>query len=365
MRELLEPGVARAEWWRRLADGRIQCTLCPRGCRLRPGQRGFCFVRVAREDGMELRSYGRTSGMAVDPIEKKPLFHVLPGASLLSFGTIGCNLGCRYCQNWHVSRARDERLLGVRASPEAVARTAERCGCSGVAFTYNDPVVFAEYAIDCAAQAHERGLLSVAVTAGSILSPAREAFFGAMDAANVDLKALDPSFYRRLCLGELEPVQDTLRWLHEETDVWLEVTHLLIPGFNDAPEDVERLVAWFAETLGADVPLHLTAFRPAYRMRDVPPTPAATLRRARRQARGAGLRYAYVGNVVDLEGEATVCPSCGAAVVRRWGYTADRRGLDASGRCRVCGTSIPGRFALPPRTSGARRAAAEGDHRGT
>jgi len=300
---------------------------------------------------MELRAYGRSSGLVIDPVEKKPLFHVFPGGRLLSFGTIGCNLGCRYCQNWGLSRGRDERALGVEASPEVVAEVAERSGCVGVAFTYNDPVVFAEYAIDCACAARERGLLSVAVTAGSIVGRAREAFFGAMDAANVDLKAMAPEFYRRLCLGDIGPVLETLCWLRDGARVWFEVTNLLIPGHNDAVPDVDRLVAWFAEHLGPDVPLHFTAFRPAYRMLDTPPTAAATLRRARRQGRAAGLRYVYVGNVLDPAGEATYCPGCGRPVVRRWGYRSDPSGLDAQGHCRGCGTRVPGLFEAAARSS--------------
>lgn len=346
-RELLAPGVARASWWRALPDGRIECELCPRRCRLRPGQRGYCYVREAREDGLALRSYGLTSGLAIDPVEKKPLFHLHPGSTLLSFGTIGCNLGCRFCQNWRISRAKDERLLYLRASPDAVADAAVRAGCAGVAFTYNEPVVFAEFAIDCAIAARELGLRSVAVTAGSITDGAREAFFGVMDAVNVDLKAMDPRFYRRLCLGELQPVLDTLAWLRARGSPWLEVTNLLIPGWNDAPEAVASLVGWVAERLGPDVPLHFTAFRPAYRMPDAEPTPLATLQRARRQGLEAGLRYVYVGNVRDPQGETTFCPSCGAAAIRRSGYWVDRRGIDERGCCRACGGRVAGVFGGP------------------
>ncbi|MCS6882323.1 MAG: AmmeMemoRadiSam system radical SAM enzyme [Oscillochloridaceae bacterium] len=358
-RTFLEPGVIVGEWWHRLDDGRVRCDLCPRGCALREGQRGFCFVRQARNGGIALTSYGRASGFCVDPIEKKPLYHFYPGTAVLSFGTVGCNLGCRFCQNWNISKARSPDWLSARASPGAVADAAVAAGCHSVAFTYNDPVIFAEYAIDCAEAARARGLRTVAVSAGYISPAAREAFFASMDAANIDLKAFDEDFYRKICLAHLAPVLDTLRYIRHETAVWLEVTNLLIPGYNDAPDQVARLCEWFVENLGPDVPLHFSAFHPDYRMRDVPPTPAATLIRAREQALAAGLRYVYTGNVRNPAGEATYCATCGALLIERDWYRPGRWNLDRQGRCKQCGAALPGRFEPQPGRWGRRIAPVE------
>jgi pyruvate formate lyase activating enzyme len=333
--------------------------LCPRGCALREGQRGFCFVRQAREGGIALTSYGRASGFCIDPIEKKPLYHFYSGTAVLSSGTAGCNLGCRFCQNRDISKARSLDRLSARASPAAVADAAVAAGCRSVAFTYNDPVIFAEYAIDCAEAAHGRGLCAVVVSAGYISPAAREAFFASMDAANIDLKAFDEDFYRKICLAELAPVLDTLRYIRHETTVWLEVTSLLIPGHNDAPEQVARLCAWFVENLGPDVPLHFSAFHPAYRMLDVPPTPAATLIRAREQALAAGLRYVYTGNIHNPEGEATYCATCGGLLIERDWYRPGRWNLDRQGRCNRCGATLPGRFEPQPGRRGRRYAPVE------
>lgn len=270
-RSTIEPGLVQGEWWHALDDDRVQCDLCPRACKLQEGQRGFCFVRQARAGGIVLTSYGRASGFCVDPIEKKPLNHFFPGTSVLSFGTAGCNLGCRFCQNWDISKARETDRLTDWASPERVAEAAVRAGCRSLAFTYNDPVIFAEYAIDCAWAAHDRGLKTVAVTAGYVNPQARRDFFRHIDAANVDLKAFSQSFYHKLCFANLAPVLETLRWLKQETGVWLEVTTLLIPGQNDTPEEVARLCDWFFQHLGPDVPLHFTAFHPDFKMMEVHP----------------------------------------------------------------------------------------------
>ncbi|MFQ5408827.1 MAG: AmmeMemoRadiSam system radical SAM enzyme [Anaerolineales bacterium] len=354
-RPMAAPGVVRGNWWHAVSDGRFQCDLCPRYCKLRPGQRGFCFVRQARADGLYLTSYGRASGFCVDPIEKKPLNHFFPGTSILSFGTAGCNLGCRFCQNWDISKAREIDRLGDWAAPEAVAAAAVRAGCHSIAFTYNDPVIFAEYAIDCAQVAHAHGLQTVAVTAGYIAPEARRDFFAHMDAANVDLKAFTQRFYARLCSGALEPVLDTLRWLRHETDVWLEVTTLLIPDQNDSPDEVERLCDWFVDTLGPDVPLHFTAFHPDFKMLATPPTPVPTLRRARKQALAAGLHYVYTGNIVDVAGGSTYCAACGALLVERNWYELGLWNLTREGKCRACGARPAGRFAPEPGVWGRRR----------
>jgi pyruvate formate lyase activating enzyme len=291
----------------------------------------------------------------VDPVEKKPLSHFYPGSSVLSFGTAGCNLGCRFCQNWDISKAREDDRLTDWAMPEAVAEAAARAGCMGLAFTYNDPVVFAEYAIDCAQAAHELGIRTVAVTAGYIQPAARRDFFAHMDAANVDLKAFSEGFYRRLCFADLRPVLETLCWLREETGVWLEVTTLLIPGQNDSEAEVGRLCDWFVSHLGPEVPLHFTAFHPDFKLVDLPATPAATLRRARRQALGAGLKHVYTGNISDPEGQSTRCAACGELLIERDGYALGVWNLDAAGRCRFCHRALSGHFDAQPGDWGPRR----------
>ncbi len=353
--EMVSPGVVRGRWWHRTERGRIQCDLCPRFCKLKEGQRGFCFVRQADADGVLLTSYGRASGFCVDPIAKKPLNHFLPGSSVLSFGTAGCNLGCRFCQNWDISKAREMEKLADWAPAEAVARAAKQAGSRSIAFTYNDPVIFAEYAIDCAKAAHDEGLKTVVVSAGYITPEARGDFYENIDAANIDLKGFTEHFYRKLCFAELGPVLDTLRWLKHETNVWLEVTTLLIPGQNDSEEEVARLCEWLADNLGPDVPLHLSAFHPDFEMRDIPATPPATLARARQQARAAGLRHVYTGNVHDPAGQSTYCHACGEVLVERDWYTLGKYAIDEQGRCRSCRTPLAGVFDSAPGTWGPRR----------
>jgi pyruvate formate lyase activating enzyme len=350
------PASAHAtRFWHRLDDGRVQCDVCPRFCRLREGQRGFCFVRGCEGGEIVLTTYGRSSGFCVDPIEKKPLAHFLPGTPVLSFGTAGCNLGCRFCQNWDISKSREWDTLADAATPEAIAETALRLGCRSVAFTYNDPVVFLEYAADVAAACRERGLKAVAVTAGYVCPAAREALFADVDAANVDLKGLDEGFYRSVCAGHLQPVLDTLEWLAHETEVWLEVTTLVVPGLNDGDAELDALSSWVVEHLGPDVPLHFSAFHPDWKMRDRPPTPAGTLTRARRIALENGVRHAYTGNVHDPEGQSTWCHVCGALLVERDWYALGRFGLDGEARCLSCGTRCAGVFEAAPGTWGARR----------
>jgi pyruvate formate lyase activating enzyme len=354
-RVMMEPGVVQAEWWRRLTDGRIQCDLCPRFCKLREGQRGFCFIRQAHKDGLVLTSYGRASGFWIDPIEKKPLNHFYPGSSVLSFGTAGCNLGCRFCQNWDISKAQETDLLSAWASPEASVGAAVQARCHSIAFTYNDPVVFAEYAIDCAREAHQRGIKTVAVSAGYINAQARQEFFAHIDAANIDLKAFTDRFYEQLCFAKLAPVLDTLCWLKHETQVWLEVTTLLIPGHNDSEEEIANLCTWFIKNLGPDVPLHFTAFHPDFKLLDVPPTPAATLSRARRQALQAGIHHVYTGNIPGVEGQSTICASCGRLLIERNWYSLGQWNLDKNGCCNFCGTRLAGHFASQPGRWGGRR----------
>jgi pyruvate formate lyase activating enzyme len=336
-----------AKWWHVLDDGRIQCDLCPRDCRLRDGQRGFCFVRARSGDQLVLTTYGRSSGFAIDPIEKKPLNHFYPGSGVFSFGTAGCNLGCRFCQNWDISKSREMDRLSAFATPQQIARTAANYDCRSVAFTYNDPVVFAEYAIDTAIACHELGVATVAVTAGYIHPEPRREFFEVIDAANVDLKAFTEDFYWRLTGAHLADVLDTLVWLRT-TDVWLEITTLLVPGHNDSDDEVAALAKWIHDELGPDTPLHLSAFHPDHRMRNVPPTPLATLVHARDLAMDAGLRFVYTGNVHNRRGDITTCAKCGQALIERdwFRILADRvvRDRPGVGTCPNCGTVVPGRF---------------------
>ncbi len=342
-------------YWHGLGDGRVQCDLCPRECKLHEGQRGLCFVRARQGDQIVLTTYGRSSGFCLDPIEKKPLNHYLPGTAVLSFGTAGCNLTCKFCQNWDISKARADDRLQQYASPEAIARAAVQSGARSVAFTYNDPVIFLEYAVDVAAACREAGVKTVAVTAGYIGAAARPEFFAAMDAANIDLKGFTENFYHKLCTGSLDAVLDTLRFVKHETTTWLEITTLLIPGENDSSQEVGALSEWVMERLGPDVPVHFTAFHPDWKMRDTPPTPPATLKRAREIARGAGLRYVYTGNIHDEAGQSTYCHACGARLIGRDWYTITAWGLDASGACASCGEPCPGCFEPRPGHWGARR----------
>jgi pyruvate formate lyase activating enzyme len=350
--------VVPTRYWHRLEDGRVQCDLCPRYCKLRPGQRGLCFVRArggGDEDGVLLTTYGRSSGFCIDPIEKKPLNHFLPGTPVLSFGTAGCNLACAFCQNWDISKSREVDTLADRARPETIARAARELGCRSVAFTYNDPVIFMEYAVDVAVACREAGVRTVAVTAGSICAEPRAELFRHVDAANVDLKSFDEGFYRKICAAELGPVLETLVYLAGETDVWLEVTTLLIPGENDSEPELDALSAWVVERLGPDVPLHFSAFHPDFRMRDRPATPVETLRRAREIARANGVRHAYTGNVHDPAGDTTFCHACAAPLIRRDWYELREWRLDPTGACPSCGTRCAGRFEPRPGTWGRRR----------
>ncbi|MCB9946298.1 MAG: AmmeMemoRadiSam system radical SAM enzyme [Rhodospirillaceae bacterium] len=342
-------------YWHRLDDGRIQCDLCPRECRLHDGQRGLCFVRACEGDAIVLKTYGRSSGFCVDPIEKKPLNHFLPGTPVLSFGTAGCNLACTFCQNWDISKSRETDTLADAASPQTVARAAARLGCRSVAFTYNDPVIFLEYAVDVAQACHAQGIKTVAVTAGYIHREPAVDFFRHIDAANVDLKAFSEDFYWRETKGHLQPVLDTLKFLKHETKVWFEITTLVIPGCNDSDREFDDMTRWIHAELGPDVPVHFTAFHPDYRMRDRPRTPVETLLRARRIATGNGLHYVYIGNVMDVTGASTYCKGCGTLLIGRQHYELLAWGLTADGTCAKCGTPVDGVFEAKPGTWGRRR----------
>ena len=335
-------------YWHRLEDDRIQCDVCPRYCKLREGQRGLCFVRARENDQIVLTTYGRSSGFCIDPIEKKPLNHFYPGTPVLSFGTAGCNLGCKFCQNWDISKSREIDTLADQASPELIARAAKRLGCRSVAFTYNDPVIFLEYAVDVAEACHEYGVKAVAVTAGYICEEPRKEFYQHMDAANVDLKAFTERFYKKICAAELQNVLETLVYLKHETDVWFEITTLLIPGENDSTKELESLTRWVVDELGTDVPIHFTAFHPDWKMLDKPPTSPDTLTRARDIALEAGIRYAYTGNVHDERGGSTYCHSCGERLIGRDWYQMTAWNMTGSGDCGSCGARCPGVFEAQP-----------------
>ncbi len=349
------PGVVPTRYWHRLEDDRVQCDVCPRYCKLQEGQRGLCFVRARVENQIVLTSYGRSSGFCIDPIEKKPLNHFLPGTPILSFGTAGCNLACKFCQNWDMSKSREMDTLMDSASPATLAAAAERLSCRSVAYTYNDPVIFMEYAIDTAKACREKDIKSVAVTAGYMCDEPRREFYRYMDAANVDLKAFTESFYHKICGGHLQPVLDTLLYLKHETDVWFEITTLLIPGENDSDKELDELTRWVVDNLGPGVPVHFTAFHPDWKMLDRPPTPPATLTRAREIAIRNGVRYAYTGNVHDSTGGSTYCHGCGALLIGRNWYVLSAWHLTEDGRCRSCGTSCAGVFESEPGDWGAKR----------
>jgi pyruvate formate lyase activating enzyme len=346
-------------YWHTLDDGRVQCDVCPRFCKLREGQRGLCFVRARKDGGVVLTTYGRSSGFCVDPIEKKPLNHFLPGTPVLSFGTAGCNLTCKFCQNWDISKSREFDKLQAVATPEMIAEAAIKTGSRSVAFTYNDPVIFLEYAVDVAIACHERGIKTVAVTAGYITEEPREEFYRHMDAANVDLKGFTDEFYNGLCTAGLAPVLDTLKYLKHETDVWFEITNLMIPGENDSEAEIEEMTQWIMENLGPGVPIHFTAFHPDWKMLDKERTPKDTLVRARRIALKNGIQYVYTGNVHDIDGSSTYCHQCGDILIGRdwyelstWNVTFEG---NYSGNCNSCGAPLDGVFDGPPGDWGRKR----------
>ena len=351
-------GGAPARYWHLLDDGRLQCDLCPRFCRLRDGQRGLCFVRARAGDRLLLTTYGRSSGFCIDPIEKKPLNHFLPGTPVLSFGTAGCNLACKFCQNWDLTRSREFDRLQARATPAAIAEAALASHSRSVAFTYNDPVIFLEYAVDTAQACREHGVRTVAVSAGYVCAEPRAEFFASMDAANIDLKSFNEDFYYRLCGGHLQPVLETLEYLRHETAIWLELTTLLIPGENDSDAELEALSQWIAERLDPEVPLHFSAFHPEWKLLDRPPTPMATLRRAREIALRNGLHYVYTGNVHDFRGSSTYCHRCGEMLIGRDWYELSTWNLESVGTTAVCGACrapLPGVFEERPGEWGSRR----------
>ena len=333
----------------------MRCDICPRQCKLREGQRGLCFVRQGGSGQIELTTYGRSSGFCIDPVEKKPLNHFLPGTPILSFGTAGCNLTCRFCQNWDISKSREFDRLTETTSPEVIAEAAQAHGCSSVAYTYNDPVIFLEYAVDIAEECRKQGIRSVAVTAGYLMPEARREFFHWMDAANIDLKGFTEAFYRETCGGSLAPVLETLEYLKHETEVWFELTTLLIPGYNDSSSELEKLSRWVVERLGPDIPLHFSAFHPDWKMTGVERTSHSTLKCAREIAQANGIRHVYLGNVHDREGSSTYCHACGQILIGRDWYVLSDWNLDPQGRCSNCLEPCPGHFDPTPGNWGSRR----------
>ncbi len=342
-------------YWHKIDSQRIQCDLCPRYCKLSEGQRGLCFIRANQNNAIVLTSYGRSSGFCVDPIEKKPLNHFLPGTPVFSFGTAGCNLACKFCQNWDISKSREVDTLADQASPEQIAATAKQLGCRSVAFTYNDPVIFHEYAIDVAKACHQLDVKTVAVSAGYVCAEPRAEFYQHIDAANIDLKAFTDDFYIHLTGSHLQPVLDTLIYLKHETDVWVELTTLLIPGKNDSNKELEAMTQWVVKHLGPEVPMHFSAFHPDYKMQDIAATPMQTLTRARDIALRNGVRYAYTGNVHDKSGESSYCHHCGKILIGRDWYVLSEWNLNAQGECIHCGTPCSGVFDARPGDWGAKR----------
>lgn len=351
----IEQTITATRYWHVLDDGRVQCDMCPRACKLKDGQQGLCFVRACEKGEIVLTTYGRSSGFCVDPIEKKPLNHFLPGTPVLSFGTAGCNLACKFCQNWDISKSREQDTLADAASPETLADAAVRLGCKSIAFTYNDPVIFHEYAIDVAKACHQHGVKTVAVTAGYVCAEPRQEFYQYIDAANIDLKAFTERFYKYITGGHLQPVLDTLIYLKHETNVWFEITTLLIPGENDSEDELNAMTQWIFENLGADVPLHFSAFHPDWKMRDRAATPAVTLHKARDIALKNGLHHVYTGNIHDLKGGSTYCSHCGELLIARDWYELKQWRLDATGHCKQCGWQCPGVFEAEPGVWGAQR----------
>ncbi|WOH38034.1 AmmeMemoRadiSam system radical SAM enzyme [Thalassotalea fonticola] len=332
------------KYWHQVDDGRVCCDVCPQHCTLREGKRGSCFVRMHHKGEIVLTSYGRSSGFCIDPIEKKPLNHFYPGSSVLSFGTAGCNLSCQFCQNWDMSKSRQLDTLCATAIPEQLAISAKQRNCKSLAFTYNDPVIFMEYAIDTAIAAKEVGIKSVAVSAGYICDEPRIEFYQHMDAANIDLKAFTERFYHKVCHGHLQPVLETLLYLKNETQVWFEITTLLIPDENDSEQELNEMCQWIAENIGLEVPLHFSAFHPDFKMLDKGKTPIATLLKARKIAQSYGLKFVYCGNVFDVDSDSTHCPNCQHPVIARNWYEISEYHLTENGNCQHCGQQIPGRF---------------------
>ena len=330
-----------ARWWEPEPGGRVHCFLCPRHCRIHEGQSGFCFIRVNRGGKLYSLGYGSPAALQVDPIEKKPLNHFLPGTRVFSMGTAGCNMGCFFCQNWDISKSRHDQVHSQSVSPQEVPLFARKHNCASLAFTYNEPTIWGEYVVDICSAARTHGLKTVMVTNGYITREAFHDIYDHIDAANVDLKAFTENFYGRITLTHLQPVLDTLLWLKNETNVWFEITNLMIPTLNDDADETRRLADWIFKNLGPDVPLHFTAFHPDFKLQDKPRTPPETLHRARQIAFDAGLHYVYEGNIYS-DGANTICPACRTTLIRRSWHTVESNLLERDGSCPKCRLRIPG-----------------------
>jgi pyruvate formate lyase activating enzyme len=340
---MVQTGLKLAKWWEEAPNGKLLCTLCPRYCTIGEGQNGFCYIRTNIDGKLYSMGYGRPTGFAIDPIEKKPLSHFLPGTEVLSFGTAGCNLGCKFCQNWSISKAKLDNSNTFYASPEDVIIYAKKNNVPSIAFTYNDPTIFGEYVIDISRLARREGIKTVMVTAGYIDKIARKEVYEFIDAANVDLKAFSENFYHKLTFSHLSDILDTLLWLKTETDVWLELTTLLIPDENDSSEEIEKMCAWIMENLGDEVPIHFTAFHPDFKMRNKSRTPEATLQKAYLIAKQAGIKFVYLGNIHNSETQTTYCPKCNEdLIIRDWHSILTNK--MAGDCCPKCGEKIAGIF---------------------
>jgi pyruvate formate lyase activating enzyme len=335
-----EKFVHEAMHYKKLEEGRIECELCPRGCKVALKERGYCGVRENKGGTYNTLVYGRACSINVDPIEKKPLFHFLPGAQALSIATAGCNIECKFCQNWEISQFRPEQVQSFDFPPEAVVAQAAEKKIQAIAFTYTEPVVFYEYMSDTAKLAKEKGVRSVMISNGYIKEKPMSDLCKHLSAVKIDLKAFTEKFYAQTCSGHLQPVLDTLKLLKKE-NMWFELVVLIIPTLNDTPGEMTEMCTWVYSELGPDVPIHFSRFHPTYKIKNLPPTPVSTLTRARDIALSAGLNYAYVGNVPAHEGESTYCPNCKRAVVGRIGYTILNIDIK-DGKCIHCGRKIAG-----------------------
>jgi pyruvate formate lyase activating enzyme len=331
-----------AQWWTPLEGGKVHCYLCPRDCKIGEGQTGFCFIRKNEGGKLVTLGYVRPAAVQVDPVEKKPLFHFYPGTRIFSMGTAGCNMGCFFCQNWDISKAKSDQVHSVDLTADDVCQNAMQYECPSLAFTYNEPSIWGEYVIDISKRAREVGLKTVMVTNGYINEQAFYDVYEHIDAANVDLKAFTENFYGKITLTHLKPVLDTLKRLKRDTNVWFEITNLMIPTLNDNPDEVKQLANWVLDNVGNSIPVHFTAFHPDFKLRNIHNTPPETLEMARDIALEQGLKFVYVGNVFS-DSANTYCPSCNRLLIERNWHQIVKYRISADGSC-ACGTKVPGHF---------------------
>jgi pyruvate formate lyase activating enzyme len=359
----MQDDLHEARWWESEPGGKVHCYLCPRHCRIGEGQSGFCYIRANQGGKLYSLGYAHPAALQIDPIEKKPLSHFLPGTRVFSMGTAGCNMGCFFCQNWDISKSRADQVNSTYVPPEDVVSLAIRYGCPSIAFTYNEPTIWGEYVIDICQAAREKGIRTVMVSNGYVTREAFHDIYDYIDAANIDLKAFTENFYGRITLTHLAPVLETLQWLKNETNVWFEITNLIIPTLNDAPAETRALAEWVVEHLGPGVPLHFTAFHPDFKLREKPRTPPETLHAARRTAVAAGLHYVYEGNIPG-DGANTSCPACQTRLVQRSWHQVLENHL-REGCCPSCGLAIPGRWSNTSSSADIGNAAGVGSRRAT